>query len=269
LELPRLIGKEFAFLFYSGFAGRLVNGANAWLKRQCSIVLVYHRENDEMRDGVTVSREQFDRQMQLLRREYPVVPLEDIAKGRTRRDTRRPVVAVTFDDGYLDNFENALPILSRHHIPATFFVSTGFIGTDRGFDHDLRKLGRALPNMSWDQVRQMRRQGFGIGAHTVTHLNCARTPIEEVRRELLESSETLQHQLGVKDVMFAYPFGGKRDITAAVREEVRRAGYTACVSAYGGANRGPVDPFNILRVGIGSGLSLRGFRARIDGWARP
>lgn len=256
-------------MFYSGLAAPLVNRANGWLGRQSAVILVYHRVNDEMTDGVTVGREQFERQMELLRREYPVVPLEDIASARAGRDTKRPVIAVTFDDGYLDNFENAVPILSRHRIPATFFVSTGFIGTRRGFVHDLKKLGRALPNMTWDQLRQMRQQGFGIGAHTVTHLNCGLASVEDVRRELVESYEVLQHELGVKDLMFAYPFGGRRDMTAAVREEVRRAGYTACLSAYGGANRGPIDPFNILRVGIGGGLSLRGFRARIDGWARP
>ena len=57
---------------------------------------------------------------------------------------------MSFDDGYLDNFENAAPILLKHQVPCTFFVSTEKIRRNQPFDHDLRALGFGLDNMSCD-----------------------------------------------------------------------------------------------------------------------
>lgn len=242
--------------------------SNAILSRGPEVVvLLYHRVNDELRDSVTVGVEQFDEQMAYLAHHYPIASVEDIVHGRLPRSTRnRPVIAVTFDDGYLDNYENAVPILLRHDIPAAFFVSTDMIGQDRGFEHDLHKLGRALPNMTWGHVREMHAHGFTIGSHTVSHVNCAKANGDALRNELSASRERLVSELGLDEVIFAYPFGQRHDMTPQALERVKEAGYVACLSAFGGVNRGPLDPFDILRMGVDFNFGPRRFAARVEGW---
>ena len=239
---------------------------DAWRHQQRIVVLVYHRVNDQIQDAVTVGVRQFEEQMRFLANEYPVVRVEDVIHSRVPSDEHRPVVVVTFDDGYLDNYENAVPILERYKVPAAFFVSTGMIGSRRGFAHDLRRLGFTLPNMTWDQLRYMRDQGFTIGSHTVTHVNCARTDPDVLRTELRSSLETLQRELRLSEVLFAYPYGDRDDITPEALQLVREVGYAGCLSAYGGYNRGKVDPFDVLRVGVDNKFDRLAFRARVEGY---
>jgi peptidoglycan/xylan/chitin deacetylase (PgdA/CDA1 family) len=90
------------------------------------VVLTYHRVTIPAFDPhrLAVSPENFRAQMIFLQRNFPIVRFEDDWKGVTE-----PAVAVTFDDGYADNFRQALPILEEVGLPATFFVSTGTLGT--------------------------------------------------------------------------------------------------------------------------------------------
>lgn len=241
------------------------------LGRQIAVVLLYHRVNDHQRDNLTVGVEQFDRQMAYLSRHYPLVGLPDLVNGAAPAHSDRPLVAVTFDDGYLDNYENAAPILMRHGVPASFFVSTGKIATagGEGFDHDRQKLGYALPAMNWDQLREMNRHGFTIGSHSVSHIDCATAPPDLLLEELTASKEALARELGLSDFYFAYPFGGRRHMTPTALELVKKAGYACCLSAFGGQNRPHPDPFDIRRVGVNWAYTLPSFRARLEGFSRP
>ena len=230
------------------------------------VILLYHRVSDHFRDGVTVGIEQFDRQMSFVAERYPIASIEDVVRGNLPKNTGgKPVVAVTFDDGYLDNFENAVPILLRYGIPAAFFVSTGKIESEEGFDHDLNKLGYAVPTMTWDHLRQMHAMGFTIGSHTVSHINCAQTSDAELQDELTRSKKDLERELALQEIYFAYPFGGREDFSAHALELVKASGYKCCMSAYGGVNVGPLDPFNLLRLGVSAGFEPNRFAARVEG----
>ena len=213
-------------------------------------VLLYHRVTDDVRDNLTTGVEQFHRQMALLRRHCHVLSLEEVLRAGIIPRSRRPLVCVTFDDGYRDNHDQAVPILVRHQIPAAFFVSTGLIGNDGTFPHDVKRGNDPIPTMDWAQLRHMKELGFTIGSHTVSHVDCASEPEEVVWRELVESRNTLRRELGLQDVVLGYPYGGRRHMTPERLELVREAGYAGCLSAYGGTNRYRVDPFNVLRRGI-------------------
>lgn len=213
-------------------------------------VLLYHRVSDDARDNLTTGIEQFDRQMNLLRRHFEVLPLVRLLQMERLHRSGRPLVCVTFDDGYLDNYANAYPILQRNHVPAAFFVSTGLIGTDRQFPHDVRRGNRPIPMMQWDHLIEMHNAGFTIGSHTVNHIDCAATDEHVVRTELVESLNEIRSRLGVEDVAFAYPYGGKNNMTERRLALVKEVGYMACLSAYGGTNLGNVDRFNVLRRGV-------------------
>jgi peptidoglycan/xylan/chitin deacetylase (PgdA/CDA1 family) len=260
--------KSAAFTAYTHLIRPIPRRFLAARGHQRVVVFCYHRVNDDLRDSLTVGVEQFDEQMRFLAARYPLASIEDVIGGTLSRHTSRPVVAITFDDGYLDNWEFAAPILARHRIPAAFFVSTGMIGTTRGFDHDRERLGRTLATMNWDHLRRMRDLGFTIGSHTVTHINCARVDRETLRRELVESRDSLRERLGVERPIFAYPFGKREDITPEGLALVRELGYSGCLSAYGGANDGPIDAFRIRRQGVVFGASLAGFQALVEGFSR-
>ena len=213
-------------------------------------VLLYHRVSDGARDNLTVGIEQFDRQMALVRRHCESLSIEDVLNCKEIPRTRRPLVCVTFDDGYLDNYENAAPILLRHQIPGAFFVSTGVIGTDRRFPHDVRRGNPPIEVMQWQHLREMRDSGFTIGSHSVTHIDCAGAPEDDVWGELVRSREDLQRELGLDHVIFGYPYGGRQHMTPQRLELVKKAGYSGCLSAYGGSNVGTVDRFDVRRRGI-------------------
>ena len=213
-------------------------------------VLLYHRVTDAVRDNLSTGVEQFHRQMALLRRHCRVLSLEEVLEAEVIPRSRQPLVCVTFDDGYRDNHDHAVPILVRHQIPAAFFVSTGIVGTERAFPHDVKRKNDPIPTMDWQQLRHMRELGFTIGSHTVNHIDCAAEPEDVVWHELVESRDTLRRELGAHDVILGYPYGGRRHMTPRRLDLVRQAGYQGCLSAYGGTNLRRVDRFNVLRRGI-------------------
>ena len=241
-------------------------GRRAFRLRQArAAVLLYHRVTDQVRDNLTVGIEQFERQMALIRKHCEVVPIERVVDGSACKGARKPVVCVTFDDGYLDNYENAAPILQRHGIPAAFFIATGIIESDRAFPHDIGRGHGAQPVMTWAQLRRLRAQGFTIGSHTVSHIDCAAESEGVVKGELAQSRDDIRRLLEVDSVILAYPYGGRDNMTAARLEWVKQAGYVGCLSAYGGVNKGAVDPFNVLRRSINWEFSDRAFLCRCFG----
>jgi peptidoglycan/xylan/chitin deacetylase (PgdA/CDA1 family) len=140
-------------------------------------------------------------------------------------------VAVTFDDCYRDNLF-AARVLAEHRLPACFFVPSGYVGTAHVFPWD-----EGLPqmaNLTWDEVREMADMGFEIGSHTVTHPDMAAVPLEQARRELIESKRTIETQLARPVRWFAYPFGGREHCREDRLSLVTEVGYEGCVSAYGG-----------------------------------
>lgn len=218
-------------------------------------VLLYHRVTDEVRDNLTVGVEQFDRHMAWLVTHCQLVPIDELVTMQVLPRSDRPLVAVTFDDGYFDNYWHAAPILRRHGVPAAFFVSTGIVDSENQFPHDLKRSNPAIAKMSWEQLREMRRWGFTIGSHTVNHIDCASEPEQVVRQELEHSRRTLEERLGVESPIFAYPYGGRQHMTAQRLEWVKYAGYVGCLSAYGGTNVGRIDKFNVLRTSISHAFS--------------
>lgn len=109
------------------------------------LVLIYHRVRPEpsTMSGAAMHRERFDWQMRLLARHCrPIALGEGLARMREGTLPARSV-AVTFDDGYADNAEVALPVLLRHGVPATFFVATGFLDGGRMWNDSIVEAIRA------------------------------------------------------------------------------------------------------------------------------
>jgi peptidoglycan/xylan/chitin deacetylase (PgdA/CDA1 family) len=121
--------------------------------------MIYHRVLDEpdfMRPG-EVDKEAFTWQMELLAKHFNVLPLSE-ALERMQNDTLPPrAVSITFDDGYSDNYTNALPILKQFNLTATFFIASGFLDGGRMWNDTVIETVRNLNSTTLD----LREQGLG------------------------------------------------------------------------------------------------------------
>lgn len=214
------------------------------------LIVTFHRVNDRMAgDELTCSTARFKAFCRFFRRHARVVPLaEQVAGCRDGRDMSG-TISITFDDGYRDNYEVAAPILRSLELPATFFVTSGFIGSRVVAPWDTQ-LTPPPPWMTWDDLRSLRSQGFDIGAHTDTHIDMGSADLATVRRELEICRDKIRDELGIGTQLFAYPFGDPENITANSRELVRGLGFTCCASCYGGVNRPGADPYELRRIPI-------------------
>ena len=214
-------------------------------------VVALHRVDDlESPDPLTCGISEFSEYCEFLARTFRVVPLSE-QLDRLGSNASGGTLSITFDDGYRDNFEHAAPILERLGLPATFFVATGFIGTDHVAWWD-RSLPEAPKWMSWDQVRSLRARGFDIGCHTVTHADLGSVSAEKALHEVAESKRRLQEELGVDVDLFAYPYGGVGNMSAENLLVVKNCGLRCSLSCHGGVNRIGSDPFSLRRVPINS-----------------
>jgi peptidoglycan/xylan/chitin deacetylase (PgdA/CDA1 family) len=224
-----------------------------WLRqgRMHASVLCFHRVTDRIpEDAITISTARFRAIIEAVAAEYrPVAFTRMVDDLHTSRPWRERHVAVTFDDGYIDNYECAAPILEECGVPATFFVTSGFIGSSSIAPWDTSLAGR-VGWMNWEHVRELRGRGFDIGSHTLTHCDLGKAGYEEAHREIVESKKYLEDRLGEKVPLFAFPFGQPSNMTEENRALVRQAGYSGCCSAFGGLVAPGTDPFRIPRVPV-------------------
>lgn len=181
---------------------------------------------------------------------FEVVSLDRmLMRLRQTADSGGPVLSITFDDGYADNFEQAAPILDLYSLPATFFVTTGAIGADSRFPWD-RVWTKPPRMMSWEQVRALHATGFGIGSHTVNHSRLSEIRDHALREEVEGSRARLAAELGTPVEDFAYPFGQPGDCDGVARDAVRQAGYRSCFSCHGGLNQPGDSAWHLRRTAI-------------------
>jgi len=95
------------------------------------VVVAFHRVSDALaEDGITRSGRDFERFCRFFRANFDVIPLGRFVELLEQRSSVRGALTITFDDGYLDNYEVAAPILRALRLPATFFLTTRFVGSD-------------------------------------------------------------------------------------------------------------------------------------------
>lgn len=163
------------------------------------LVLLYHRVGYTT-DQLTVTPERFSNDLSLLADYgYQTISLrqfQNFLQGNGADLPEQPVL-LTFDDGYIDNYENAFPILQKFGLSATFFIITGLLWTP----------GRLSPG----QLQEMARSGMCFGSHTVTHRSLASLSPQEADEELNSSRSTLESILGTVVDTVSYPCGSYND----------------------------------------------------------
>lgn len=232
-------------------------------------ILMYHGISDDPEPGVSAyyktntSPALFERQLRCLNdKGFRSVSLDEsvrlLQRGWPKEDK---IVAITFDDGFRDFYDVALPLLKKYGHVATIYLPTGLIGEDR----------RSFKNkacLTWEEVRELRAQGIQIGSHTVNHTVLYNLSWAEVENELSVSKQQIQQALGGEVTSFAYPYAfpqHDRGFTKTFVQLLRRQGYQTSVTTMIGRTSPDDDLFRLKRLPVNNGDDMELFAAKLDG----
>ena len=196
-------------------------------------ILMFHHtgeppaDADELRKGLTVSTTDLESQLGYLRQAgyHPVTEAQLFNALFNGAELPPKPVMLTFDDGYIDNFQVAAPILEKYNFPATFYIITDKVGTPEF--------------MTWDQISDLDRRGMDIGSHTATHQDLTVLSAANLSTELSGAADTLKSKLGHPVYWLCYP-AGKYD--ADVLKYASEAGYLLATTTEPGERQSSEAP---------------------------
>jgi peptidoglycan/xylan/chitin deacetylase (PgdA/CDA1 family) len=227
-------------------------------------ILAYHAfaRPGEREARFVVSPRRFRLQLlllKLLRRR--VIGLDEHVRRLASREPLGRAVVITIDDGYLDNYGVAWPLLRRFGYTATIFLVSGSVGGANDWDPEGDLAGRPL--LDWFHIRELAAAGIVFGAHTRTHPSLPGLDEPSLSAEIEGSRRDLEAALDRHVDLFAYPYGRFDD--DAVRA-VAAAGFSAACTAWVGLAGPEDDPHRLPRVEVRGRESLLRFAARVLGF---
>lgn len=216
-------------------------------------ILMYHfignnpNPKDKARDTLSVSPDKFEAQMDYLSKNgYTPISLDTLYGIFNKQVTAPPKpIVLTFDDGYIDFYTTAFPILRRFNFHAVSFIPTGLM--NQGY------------YMSWDQIKKIQSSGLiTFESHTVTHANLVSLNFDNAFKQVVDSKNVLQSQTGYPVNFIAYPFGtSNANIIAASK----KAGYVGGAGTWFGKAAG--QSMNLPRIRVSGFWSLKEFAQRL------
>ncbi len=204
-------------------------------------ILTYHRFAENCSSPLCMPSRTFERQMRYLKENgYHVITADELlAFLEYRQGLPQKSVLITMDDGYRSVYNIAYPILKKYGYKATLFVYTRFVGVSK-------------MAITWDQLKEMKANGFSIGSHTINHSDLTQPKADEteqahvarIKEELYGSKKIIDQKLGQNTYFLAYPFGyyDQRSIQFS-----RRAGYKMAMSVKRGGNAFFANPLTLKR----------------------
>ena len=219
-------------------------------------ILTYHQFAESCSSPLCMPRKTFELQMRYLREnDYHVITAEELmAYLEYRQGLPKKSVLITMDDGYRSVYNIAYPILKEFGYTATLFVYTSFVGVSK-------------MAITWNQLKEMKADGFMIGSHTIFHSDLTQPKEGEpepefmarIKEELYGSKKILDQKLEQKTFFLAYPFGyyDQRSIQMA-----RKAGYKVAMSVKRGGNPFFANPL-VLRRDQVLKRDMPSFRSRL------
>lgn len=207
--------------------------------------------------GLIVAPSSFAWQMRMLRlfgyQGLSMRDLEPYLKG----EKQGKVVGITFDDGYQNNVEHALPVLIKNGFTATCYGVSSMIGGSNIWD---RGLVAEKPLMTLAAWRTWRDAGMDIGSHTQTHAKLTELPPEQAREQVAQSKNELEQTVGCEVRHFCYPYGW---YGAEHQEMARQAGYATATTTRRGRVHAGDDPYTLRRIMIARATNPLQFAAKI------
>lgn len=186
----------------------------------------------------TLALHQFKAHLDALKaHSFTTITLADLYKENY--DPTQKNAVLTFDDGLLDNYENALPLLHQYGFVATFFVVPGFDELTRWVNPRNRKWSNtpkkgytiAYKSMQTQHRKELLNFGMEIGSHSFSHPKLHQIDPKRLNYEITDSKKYLEDELGRDIETFCYPYGG---YNAAVVETVKYSGYLGATTTWPG-----------------------------------
>ncbi len=207
--------------------------------------------NDYANDKISVDTECFTAQLLAIAKRYPTMSSSELVECiRQKKRIAPTTVVIHFDDAYRDVSTTGRPVLKTIGLPATAFVSSGYVDTDRAFPHDAEKYPFRFENYRSSDLRDWVADGFEIGSHTVNHVDLAKCSLEDARYEICACAAQLRERTGRTVDLMSFPYGTSANIRSEVVDYVKQAGYKALFSAYGGFVGKDTDIWDIPRMGV-------------------
>lgn len=215
-------------------------------------------------------RATFDQHLSFFKDHYEVLPLGEALDRLQNGSLRQPSLSITFDDGYQNNITNAAELLSKHRLPACFYITSDFVSLDtqerqtvQEFCQRNLQLPVPVPNMDWEEVRRLRLEGHEIGSHTLSHQVLTDCNVTDPQREIVQSKATIEEHLGEPVHHFSVPFGFRSCYSTNISKMVRDAGYRSSVLGIRGANLPRCDLFQLRRDGVEARWSVKEVRTHL------
>jgi len=205
----------------------------------------------------------FERHLGLLKKKgYALLDLETAVKQLTEGTLQGRNAVITFDDGFMDFYENAFPILMAHGAPATVFLPVNFIA-----DRCVRLNGRE--HMTWHEASEMAAAGIRFGSHTLSHRRLALLSRQEIWNEVARSKEIIENRLAVPARTFSFPYSFPEtngELIAFVRQCLEESRYLCGVTTMIGNASNAQDRFFLRRLPVNSADDEALFSAKLQGY---
>ena len=239
--------KPFLLRFFIAILILLLFAVFAFYSKPSGIpVLNYHQINDVDENMLTVSTTEFETQMTWLDENgFKTITVSELLNALEGKESlpERPVL-ITFDDGYIDNYQCAFPILKKHNMKACIFLISEYVSL--------------YPNyLTWEQLAEMQLSGIEFGSHTVDHNVLTELSPNSVNHELSDSKSVLERRLGRRVEVLAYPCGFTNEY---IKTRVSATGYRAAFTVNLGNVHPGDDLYALNRVPIFGALPHTMFR---------
>ncbi len=235
-----------------GFALNLIDLINGLLRinnLSWGIILCYHSiSNDSWRYSTQIKN--FETQLKYLKKNHRIVSLDDLLK-KSRLNNN---ISLTFDDGYKDFINNALPLLNKYGVKGTLFVLGEPVNANR------EELDNNKELMSFDEIKKIKKMGWEVGFHTDTHADLTKLTESQLTREVIKGKQKLEQKLGFRLRFFAYPKG---EYDKKVLQVVKKAGFEAAFTTSGGT-ADVKDVFSVDRICMERTVDFDQFKALIS-----
>ena len=214
----------------------------------------------------------FKSKLHFLKQYTNVVSFDDFFSGRLSLE--KVNVVITFDDGYKSWVSSAVPSLKDLELPATFFVSSGFVGLSKEDGAEFMrsklyiKLGtdRTTGCLKYEDVRKIVEEGYMVGGHTINHCNLAELRAKRhLQYEISEDKKRLETITGSKVKYFSYPGGNYLNPVIHLPKVLKDAGYIGAVTTVSGLNHVDSSPYLLRRELTRASMPNQVFKARVYG----
>ena len=204
---------------------------------------------DKIRDSLSITPDKFEQEMAyLVKNGFNTISYDTLAaalKGNLVLPSKSLIL--TFDDGYVDFYVNAFPILRKLNIRATVFIPTGLM--EQGY------------YLQWSQIKEMDATGLiSFQAHSVNHVNLAGLSGDQLKYQISTSKKTLEEKLGKPVNFMAYPYGQSNP---NVWNEVKKAGFLGAAGTWGGSLESEGNIYDMPRIRMGGNISIEEFARKI------